>query len=350
MKRLETAENPDGKLPTLHDVAKAAQVSIATVSATIHGTARVSHELQARVREAIKALGYRPNLIAQSLKLGSTRAIGLIVTDITNPFFTSVVRSIEDIAHANSFALILCNSDENIQKERINLQLVRSRMVDGLIFSPVGAADEYADFAHNPTPTVLLDRTIDGQNLDAVTVDNAGGTYGAVRHLIALGHRRIAIVTGPEHLTTSRERLQGYRRALAEAGISMDEALVRGGGFRQQHAYDATLALLASRSPVTAIFASNNLMAIGVMLALKDIGLRCPEHVSVACFDDFDWANVFHPRLTTVAQPTNAIGQQVMNLLLGRMDHSASDYPSRQVVLQPELIVRDSCAPPSRKE
>lgn len=335
-------------MPTMQDVAKAAGVSVATVSATINGSARVSAKLEARVREAIRAVGYQPNGIARSLKKGSTKTIGLVVTDITNPYFTSVVRSIEDVAHAHGYAVILCNSDEDVAKERIYLELLRARMVDGLVFAPAGDAGEYLDFpAEQRAPAVFLDRTVDSVAADAVVVDNAGGSRLAIHHLIALGHRRIGFISGRRHLSTSRERLEGYRRALEENGLAFEPALVCDGNFRQQDAYESALRLLARSPRPTAVFAANNLMAIGLMLAIKDAGLRCPDDVSVACFDDFDWANVFHPRLTTVAQPTTAIGVQAMTLLLGRLQGAPAEAPARRIVLRPELIVRDSCAPPA---
>jgi LacI family transcriptional regulator len=329
------------------DVARLARTSVATVSAIVNGSARVSPELAARVREAIAAVGYRPDGIARSLKKGSTQTIGLLVTDITNPFFTAVVHSVEDAAQARGYSVILCNSDENFAEERTYLDLLLTRRVDGLILVPTGKAADYAGFGSGlRAPVVFIDRVIPGVAVDTVTVDNLGASQAAVEYLLRLGHRRIGIVTGLPHLSTSAERLKGYRRALRKAGIAVDPELVRQGDFRQEGAFQAAQSLLALRSRPTAIFASNNLMAIGTMLAVRAAGLSCPEDVSLACFDDFDWAGVFHPRLTVLRQPTAEIGQRAMALLLERLGGAKNGTAPHHIALKAELVVRDSCAPP----
>jgi LacI family transcriptional regulator len=329
------------------DVARLARTSVATVSAIVNGSARVSPELAARVREAIAAVGYRPDGIARSLKKGSTQTIGLLVTDITNPFFTAVVHSVEDAAQARGYSVFLCNSDEDIAEERTYLDLLLTRRVDGLILVPTGKAADYAGFgAGLRAPVVFIDRAIPGVAVDTVTVDNLRASQVAVEYLLRLGHRRIGIVTGLPHLSTSAERLKGYRRALRKAGIAIDPELVRQGDFRQEGALQAAQSLLALRSRPTAIFASNNLMAIGTMLAVRAAGLSCPEDVSLACFDDFEWAGVFHPRLTVLRQPTAEIGQRAMALLLERLGGAKNGAAPYHIALKAELVVRDSCTPP----
>lgn len=333
------------------DVARLARTSVATVSAIVNGSARVSPELAARVREAIAAVGYRPDGIARSLKKGSTQTIGLLVTDITNPFFTAVVHSVEDAAQARGYSVFLCNSDENFAEERTYLDLLLTRRVDGLILVPTGKAADYAGFAGGlRAPVVFIDRAIPGVAVDSVTVDNLRASQAAVEYLLRLGHRRIGIVTGLPHLSTSAERLKGYRRALRKAGIAVDPELVRQGDFRQEGAFGAAQSLLALRQRPTAIFASNNLMAIGTMLAVRAAGLSCPEDVSLACFDDFEWAGVFHPRLTVLRQPTAEIGQKAIALLLARLGGDKNGAAPHHVALRAELVVRDSCAPPRRVE
>jgi LacI family transcriptional regulator len=329
------------------DVARLARTSVATVSAIVNGSARVSPELAARVREAIAEVGYRPDGIARSLKKGSTQTIGLLVTDITNPFFTAVVHSVEDAAQARGYSVFLCNSDEDLAEERTYLDLLLTRRVDGLILVPTGKAADYAGFTlASRAPVVFIDRVIPGVPVDTVTVDNLRASQAAVEYLLRLGHRRIGIVTGLPHLSTSAERLKGYRRALHKAGITLDPELVRQGDFRQEGAFQAAQSLLALRSRPTAIFASNNLMAIGTMLAVRAAGLSCPEDVSLACFDDFDWAGVFHPRLTVLRQPTAEIGQRAMELLLERLGGAKNGAAPHHITLKAELVVRDSCAPP----
>jgi LacI family transcriptional regulator len=330
------------------DVARLAGTSIATVSAIVNASAPVSAALTERVMAAIAETGYRPHGIARSLKKGQTHTIGLLVTDITNPFFTAVVRSAEDTAQARGYTVFLCNSDEDFRKERTYVDLLRTRRIDGLILVPSGATGDYDGFlACLGAPAVFVDRSVAGVAVDSVIVDNAHASQTAIDHLVALGHRRIGIVTGPQHLWTSVERLRGYRRALRRAGIAVDEELIRQGDFRQAGALQATQSLLALRSRPTAIFASNNLMAIGAMLAVRAAGLDCPADVSLACFDDFEWAGAFRPRLTVLRQPTEEIGRRAVELLLDRVGLPAGQAPEpRRVALKAELVVRDSCAPP----
>ncbi|WP_142235753.1 LacI family DNA-binding transcriptional regulator [Allostella humosa] len=324
-------------------------MSTATVSAALNGSSPVSLALQERVRAAVDTVGYRPDGIARSLRRGETRMLGLLLADITNPFTTAVVHAMEAAAHARGYSLMLCNSDEDTGRERTNLDLLRTHRADGVMLMPVGFGRDYGQAVRRALdrPAVLVDRTIPGLPLDAVTVDGATGTRLAVAHMIAHGHHRIAVLAGPAGVSASDERLAGYRQALADAGLAADPELVRDGGFRQGPAYAATLDLLRAARPPTALFACNNLMAIGMMRAVADMGLDCPGDLSVACFDDFDWAEAFRPRLTTVAQPTDAIGTQAVELLLDRL---GGDPPTtaRRLILQPRLVVRDSCAAPRR--
>lgn len=336
-------------MSTIHDVAKAAGVSIATVSATINQSAYVSPALQERVRKAVAEVGYHPDGIARSLKTRTTKTLGLIISDISNPFFTAVIRGIEDVANARGYTLVLCNTDERLEKERAYVQLLRSRRVDGLIMAPVGIAEEYEGFdAAVAVPLVFIDRRVPGR-ADAVVVDNVRGALDVVRHLIDLRHRRIGIITGLPKISTSKERLQGYRQALTEAGLPVDPALLKIGYSRLDGGYQAARELLGLPARPTAVFATNNLMAIGLMRAVAECGLRCPQDISVACFDDFEWASVFHPRLTTVAQPTYDMGTKAAELLLARLDGSHAGEP-REVVLSPTLIIRDSCGAPPAEE
>ena len=332
---------------TIRDVARVAGVSTATVSATLTGSAPVSPGLQERVRAAVADVGYRPDGVARSLRRGETRMLGLLLADITNPFTTAVVHAMEAAAHARGYTLMLCNSDEDVAKERTYLDLLRTHRADGVMLMPVGFGRDYGQAVRRAldAPTVLVDRTIPGLPLDAVTVDGAAGTAQAVGHMAALGHRRIGILVGPAGVSASDERLAGYARALDDGGLAFDPSLVRDGGFRQGAAYQATLDLLRGAAPPTALFACNNMMAIGMMRAVAEIGLSCPGDLSVACFDDFDWAEAFQPRLSTVAQPTDAIGATAVELLLDRLADPAP-RAERRIVLQPRLILRDSCAPP----
>jgi LacI family transcriptional regulator len=333
-------------MPTLHDVAKAANVSIATVSATINQSAFVSPELQGRVRKAITEVGYHPDGIARSLKTRTTKTLGLIISDISNPFFTALIRGIEDVTNTRGYSLVLCNTDERLEKEQAYITLLRSRRVDGLIMAPVGSAEEYAGFAAAVgAPFVFIDRKIPTVPADAVVVDNRAGARAVVEHILSLGHQRIGVITGLPRISTTHERLQGYRDALAHHRTPVDALLLKVGYSRLEGGYEAANDLLNLATPPTAIFATNNLMAIGLMRAVADRGFRCPDDISVAGFDDFEWASVFHPRLTTVAQPTYDMGAKAAELLLSRLNGSCTAEP-QEIVLPPSLVIRDSCAAP----
>jgi LacI family transcriptional regulator len=335
-------------MPTLHDVARVASVSIATVSATLNQTAYVSPALQERVRKAVTEVGYHPDAIARSLKTRTTKTLGLIISDISNPFFTSVIRGIEDVANARGYTLVLCNTDERLEKEQAYVQLLRSRRVDGVIMAPVGGAEDYIDFESAVgAPVVFIDRRVPAR-ADVVVVDNAHGAREVIRYLLDLGHRRIGVITGLPKISTSEERLAGYQDALREAGLSADPALRKVGDSRLEGGYQAAQELIAMASRPTAIFATNNLMAIGLMRAVAERGLRCPNDISVACFDDFEWASVFHPRLTTVAQPTYEMGSKAAEFLLARLTGPPID-DTQECVLTPTLVIRDSCAAPPRE-
>jgi LacI family transcriptional regulator len=335
-------------MPTLHDVARIAGVSIATVSATINGTANVSPALQEKVRQAIAELGYNPDGIARSLKTRTTRTLGLIISDIANPFFTAVIRGIEDAANERGYTLMLCNTDERLEKERAYVQLLQSRRVDGVIMAPVGKREDYEDLGRAMhAPVVFIDRRVPA-HADAVVVDNVRGAREVVHYLLGLGHRRIGVITGLPQISTSEERLAGYRQALRDAGLEPDPALLKVGYSRLEGGHRAALELLAMSDRPTAIFATNNLMVIGLMRAVAERGLRCPATVSVVGFDDFDWASVFEPRLTTVAQPTYEMGVKAAEILFSRLGGTGSDE-RQEIVLTPALIVRDSCAAPARE-
>lgn len=336
---------------TIRDVARLAGVSVATVSNVLNDARPVVAETRERVLRAVQALRYAPHAAARSMRGGSSGLIGLIVADITNTFFTSLVHAVERAANAQGLAVVLCNSDEDPAREARHLQLLRTQRVDGIILAATGqnSLARVAALTQLRAPVVLVDRGIDELGLDAVVLDNRRAALEATRHIIGFGHRRIAIIGGPASISTGAERLAGYREALHEAGLPLDPARERDAGFREEPAYDAAcelLALPASRRP-TALFAANSLIAIGVMRAVADSRLRCPEDVSVVSIDDFAWANAFRPRLTTVAQPVDAMGDAAVRLLTERMTGQAPAEP-RTVVLAPFLVVRDSCSAPPR--
>jgi LacI family transcriptional regulator len=331
--------------PTMLHVARAAEVSIATVSAFLNGTTTVSPQLSARITQAIREIGYTRNAIARSLKLGTTRTIGLTVPHITNPFFTDVVSVIQQAFDRAGYAVMLCCTDEDRENQDDQIRLLLDRMVDGIIVARVGDGEIIRQIVAQATvPVVMLDRICEGVETDAVVLDNQRAVFDAITYMINLGHRRIGYISGSFDTSPIHDRLAGYRQALQAAGIPVDEDLIRFANFHEADGYNATMQLFSLHERPSAIFSANNPMVIGSMKALRDIGLSCPEDISVACFDDFPWSDVFRPQMTAVAQPVQAIGEQAANLLLDRLGGNR-DAPPRRLVLQGRLMIRNSCRP-----
>lgn len=339
---------PPSANATIHDVARLAAVSVATVSNVLNAARPVATATRERVLKAVAALGYTPHAAARSMRGRGSGLIGLIVADITNPFFTSLVQAVERSANASGYAVLLCNSDEDAAREQQHLQLLRTQRVDGIILAATGHASSARAVAIGQlqAPVVLVDRGSAELGRDAVMLDNRRAALEAVRHIVGFGHRRIAMLSGPATVSTAAERLGGFREALLEGGLAYDERWVRDTGYREERAYDAACDMLRTPDRPTAIFAANNLIAIGVMRAIADLGLHCPEDVSVVSIDDFAWANAFRPRMTTVAQPVAAMGESAMRMLMSRIDRSAAALPARTEIMAPMLVVRDSCCAP----
>jgi LacI family transcriptional regulator len=337
-------------MTTIRDVAELAGVSTATVSAVINQTAAVRPALRQRVLSAIVATDYHPHGVARSLKTGVSRTIGLIISDVTNPFFGAVARNIETALQAEGYALVLCNSDEDPEKEERYLRLLQSQRVGGIFIAMAGTGAIYGRRIAElvKAPAVLIDRTNPVLPFDSVTVDNTRCTRAAIEHLIALGRRRIGIVLGPRGVSTSEERLAGYRQAVEAHSITAEPRLVREGYFRQSEGFAATQSLIAEEHP-DAIFAANNLMAIGALRAIAAAGLACPADVAIACFDDFEWAGVCEPKITTVEQPTEAIGRTAVSLLFERIRGTSPSEAPRRVVLPTRLIGRTTIVEPRRE-
>ena len=332
-----------GRPATIKDVAAHAGVSVATVSAVINSNKYVSPDLIQRVHESITALGYERNSLAQGLKKRTSQAIGLIVPDITNPFFTSLLRGVEDVANGQGYSLILGNTDEDLQKEMSYMRLLDSKRADGLIVAVTLGNHAYLrSWPTQRLPLVSIDRLPSELSIDAVLLDNMGGARQAVEHLITLGHKRIGIVTGIPGITTTEERVTGYQQALAAYGMPFDPALIAEGNSRIDGGERAALQLLTQEAArPTALFVTNGLMVIGALQAIDLVGLRCPQDIALVGFDDFEWAAIMHPRLTTVYQPTYEIGQKAAQLLFERLEKR--DSPPQVVRLQPHLIIRESC-------
>jgi DNA-binding LacI/PurR family transcriptional regulator len=331
-----------GQAATIKRVADRAGVSIATVSRAFADPQAVSEELRLRVREAARVLGYRPSRAARTLRVGTSQAVGVVIPDLQNPFFTSVVRGIDGVLQAAGYTLLLANADEDAARERNILETLRAEGVAGIIFVPIGAArDAYREVLAPPVHTVAVDRSPSSLRADLVTVDNVEGTRVGVAHLVALGHRDVALLGGPPRHSTARDREQGYQLALQQAGLPLRPELVHRGDFREGGGYEGMKALMTLPRRPTAVFVANNLMTLGAFRALHETGIRIPEQVALVGFDDMPWATSLNPPLTAVRQPAQEIGSSAAELLLDRI--ARPDRAIRHLILDTTLVVRASC-------
>lgn len=331
---------------TLKDVAERAGVSYATVSRALSGKPNIRPETLERVRRAVAELGYKPNRTARSLQARRSQAIGVIVSDIRYDFFPPVVRAIEDRASAADFAVLLCNADENVDKERRYVDLMIEENVAGVVIAPTGRdASSLHALDDAGIPVVLIDRILDGVDVDSVVVDNRAAAYEATRHLAGNGYRRIGGIFGSTHATTARDRFRGFQDALEEGDADPDPRHVRHGTPSIAAGTRAAHELLDLDTPPDAIFASNHLLGAGVLKALGERNEPVPHQVGLVVFDDPSWASFVTPTVTTVAQPTYGIGQHAIDRLLARVDDPL--LPPRSTVLDTRLVVRASSRPPS---
>jgi DNA-binding LacI/PurR family transcriptional regulator len=333
------------------DVAREAGVSIATVSRVVNNNDYpVRPETRERVLDAVRRLGFRPNDLARGLLQKRTRTVGLIVPDLANPYYPEIARGVEDAASAELYAVVFCNTDRRADKSEHYVDTLLQKRVDGIIIAGGGTDFTHAStaFAEFGAPVVFIGRHRAGGH--SVQIDNVAAARGATAHLAALGHREIAFVTGPLTLTSVQDRLAGYRAGLEAAGLGWDDRLVREGDFGERSGYEAARAALAAHPRPTAIFAANDLMAIGAMAAARDAGLAVPEDVSIVGFDGIELGSFVRPALTTVAIPTYEMGAAAMRMLLElvgrkqRPEAGAGPPPERTVRLETELVTRDSSA------
>ena len=329
-------------MASIRDVAELANVSTATVSHVINDTRYVSPQLKERVEAALLELDYHPDAVARSLRRGETLTFGLIVPDLEIPFFASVAYSIERAAAIHGYSIILCNSNWEKDREEVLLQNLIARQVDGLICISAGMnIARIEPIVNVGTPVVTFERKLIDSGLDAVSIDNYQGACIAVKHLLELGHRRIAAITGRAMSLVNEERLEGYFGTLREAGIEPDREYVFAGNYQPESGKRAALQILSLPARPTAIFAFNDLMAIGALRVLGENGVRVPQDISVMGFDDIPICQYANPTLTSVRQPIEEMGSMAVDLLLQRI-RSDDHYRASHVRLQPELIVRTS--------
>ena len=329
----------------IKDVANKAGVSTATVSRVLGDFSGVRDKTRKKVLEAISELNYEINAVARSLRQKKTNSIGVIVGNVLSQFYSVIAKSVEDTANKFGYHTILCNGDENSQKELEYLRILKSNRVDGIILTPTGKNSEYVQHLINSrTKVVLLDRLIKGVDCDAVLVDNTNGAYKAVKHLIDQGYKKIGIVNGYLDRTTGAERLKGYLRAMEEAGITIENSLIKIGNFKKESGRKLTEELLRQPNKPDAIFTTNIDMSMGALLAIRKMGLMIPDDIGIVCFDDSDWALILDPSITVIRQPVYQLGSTAAELLIKKIEdnkNSLNQMPSI-VTLNTELIIRES--------
>lgn len=338
--------SPQSARPTIYDVARLAGVSTATVSRALNGIGQIAPPTRAAIEAAVEQLGYRANTIARSLVTKSTQTIALLLPDITNPFYAALVSGVQECALSHDYTMLLCTTEGDAGREEQYLSLLRAKQVDGaLVDGLLLPPDRIARFVKDGFPIVCLDRDVESDSIPLVQVDNRLGGRLATEHLLGLGHSRVAHVTGARVLGISEERLAGYREALAAAGVAADPRLVVEGRFTEESGYEAARSLLDRCPDVTAIFAANDLSALGVLSAIAESGRHVPGDISVAGFDDLRLSAFTSPPLTTIKQPAAEIGQLATELLIGLTRGKQAGKVRH--LLEPTLVVRQSTAPPS---
>ena len=338
-------------MTTIRDVAKQAGVSPMTVSRVLNNSGYVSQEARQRIEATIADLKYVPNRLAGSLRHKQTKTLALVLTDITNPFFTTVARGVEDVASEQGFHVIFCNTDERMAEQTSLLTALVEKQVDGMLLVPADDSTAPVTFLRDhDVPLVLLDRYIAGAAVDTVRCASEQGAYELTRLLLGLGHRRISILSGPRTVSTAVDRVAGYRRAMVEAGLDAAAEAVYSGPYTQASGYAMAQEALALDPAPTALFAANNFIAIGVYRALRDAGLQVPGDISLVTFDDLPAGLILEPFLTVAAQPAYEMGRRATGLLLARLAGKAPAQ-SQEIVLPTEIIERRSSgAPPDERK
>lgn len=337
-------------MANMKDIARLAGVSLGTVSHVLNNSANVRGPLRKRVLDAVEAVGYQPSQLARGLRRDKTNVIGMVIPDITNPFFPAVVRGAEDVAFSNGYRLILCNTDNDHSKELAHLNELRTYLPAGLIVIPSNFSDLTAQaesYRLAGTGVVCVDRLPRKWAGDSVTANNEEGALNATRYLLQMGHKTLAMIVGPLRLTNARERLNGFKRALKEAKLHLGSEYVQETTFDKQGGYSKTLLLLRLIPRPTAIFAGNDMIALGALRAVREAGLRCPEDVSVMGFDDLDVAEVTDPALSSVSQSGYQLGTAAAQILIDRLHGDKS--PAKHVVLKTTLSLRSSVTIPPQE-
>lgn len=336
---------------TLKDVAERAKVAPATAARALGSYGRVSEETGARIRAAARELGYRPDAVARSMITGATHTIGLVVTDIENPFFARIARAVTDVALLHGYSVLVANSDERIDRQRSAVEVFVQKRVDGLIIVPASnKPDEHLTaLARSNTALVLLDRTVEGIEADAVMVDGRAAAYAAICYLTNLGHRRIGLITASNTLASTAGRIAGYREALTQMGAPPTEWIrIAKQSHSRDSAREAAAAILRAQSRPTALFATDSIQTAGALDAIYAAKLELPGDVSLIGFDDVDWMSMVQPPVTVVDQPVYELGKRAAERLVARIKGDARE--PQIYLLEAALIQRGSCSPPDHSE
>lgn len=330
------------KRATLREVAVLAGVSTATVSNVLNETKYVSDEIKRKVKLACEELNYEINTVAKSLRVKESRIIGLLISDIANPFFSSVVRGIEKELAKSYYSLLLCNTDSNLEKEDKYLKVLIGKRIDGLIVSSAGNSGEYfSSLKKMGVPIVFLNRCPDFMTFDVIMTNNIQGAYSATEHLIRHNYSKIAIITGRIAISTGKDRLTGYKRALEDYGIPEFDHLIKEGNFDIDSGYRMMKELMSQDEKPDAVFISNNSMTLGACKYLKEKAYSIPDDIALIGYDDPDWAELIEPPITTVRQPSYEIGTQAAKLMVGRI---VNNHIKKEIMyMDTKLIIRQSC-------
>lgn len=331
---------------TIKDVAKKAGVSTSTVSRVVGNYGYVSNSTKLKVEKVIEELDYKPNALARSMITKSTKTIGIVVTDITNPFFASVIRSIEDVLWESGYAILLANTDENVERERAVVSAIIERQVDGLILVPSeNKLKPHLEILNKrDIPVVLVDRMVEGLPADVVMVDNENGAYTAVNHLISMGHKKIGMIIDDLNISTNSERLLGYKKALHSAGLPFDASLIKSCKFTSKSAFDLASQMLSQDDRPSGLFCANNFMTLGTLQAIVQAKVKVPEEISIVGFDDIYWFSTGSQQVSTVAQPVKDLGVEAANRLVNRLRGDKSS--ALEIRLKTTFIDRGSCGKP----
>ncbi len=337
---------------TLKDVARHANVGQATAARALGSYGRINPATRDRVLAAADELGYRTNALARSMVTRSTRTLGLVVSDIENFFFARIARAVTDVARAQGYDVLLLNTDENVEREIEAVRVLFEKRVDGIIVVPCSSTESghLVPLLERHIPIVLLDRPIAGVAADTVLVNNFAASWRAVNYLTTLGHRRIGLLTGGVTTTTGAERLAGYRQALADVGVTDVDRWIRISDGSRSNAQSRTAQLLDLPAAIrpTAVFATDSIITAGTLFAIQARDLEMPAEISLVGFDDVDWMSMVRPRITVVEQPVYTLGKQAAERLISRLTAEEDEIQPRHYSLETDLIVRDSCAPPTK--